>query len=56
VRIAADAEQAGPDVAVLRHHHVADADRVVDVRQLLVARPVAGDAHDAARSSLRSGT
>jgi hypothetical protein len=34
---------------MLRHHHVADADRVVHVGQLLPRRPVARDTHDAAR-------
>jgi hypothetical protein len=57
MRVAADAEHAGPDVAVLRHHHVADALAVVDMRQALLARPVARDAHDAPRaSSSASGT
>ena len=49
VRIAADAQHARSDVAVLRHHHVAYAHAVVNVRQILFACPVARDAHDAAR-------
>ncbi len=49
MRIAAHAEHAGPDVPVLRHHHVADAHGVIHVGQLLLRGPIARDAHDAAR-------
>jgi hypothetical protein len=55
MRVAADAEHAGPDVAVLRHHHVTDALAVIHVRQLLLARPVARDAHDAPRGLIALG-
>ena len=48
MRIATHAKHAGLNVAVLRHHHVTDAHTVVYVRQRLLTRPVAGDAHDLA--------
>ncbi len=49
MRVAAHTEHAGLYMAVLRHHHMADALAVVNVGQVLLARPVARNAYDAAR-------
>ena len=49
VRVGTDAEHAGQDVPMLRHHHMANAFRVVNVRQALFDRPLPGAANDDAR-------
>ena len=49
MRITANAEHARPDMPGLRHHHMADAQAVVDMRQGLLGGPFTRDAHDAAR-------
>ena len=49
MRVATHAKHARTDMAFLRHHHMADANAVVHVRQVLLLGPVTGNAHDAAR-------
>ena len=55
MRVTPHAKHAGLNVPVLRHHHVADAQAVIHMRQCLLACPVAGDTHDLARSLVALG-
>ena len=48
MRVTPHTKHARADVPMLRHHHMANALAVIHMRQVLLARPVAGDAHDPA--------
>ena len=48
MRVTAHTEHTGADVALLRHHHMANALAVIHMGQVLLARPVARNSHNLA--------